>query len=74
MTLQAGGITWTWQSEKSKSTRSFHKEHLEQLREALTKNRTAGVTSQTNSANRQSLQITDVHKTKKKTFHQVSMI
>lgn len=68
MTLQAGGITWTWQSEKSKSTRSFHKEHLEQLREALTKNRTAGVTSQTNSANRQSLQITDVHKTKKKTF------
>lgn len=68
MTLQAGGITWTWQSEKSKSTRSFHKEHLEQLREALTKNRTAGVTSQTNSANRQSLQITDMHKTKKKTF------
>ena len=68
MTLQAGGITWTWQSEKSKSTRSFHKEHLEQLREALTKNRTTGVTSQTNSANRQSLQITDVHKTKKKTF------
>lgn len=68
MTLQAGGITWTWQSEKSKSTRSFHKEHLEQLREALTKNRTADVTSQTNSANRQSLQITDVHKTKKKTF------
>ena len=68
MTLQAGGITWTWQSEKSKSTRSFHKEHLEQLREALTKNRTAGVTSQNNSANRQSLQITDVHKTKKKTF------
>lgn len=68
MTLQAGGITWTWQSEKSKSTRSFHKEHLEQLREALTKNRTAGITSQTNSANRQSLQITDVHKTKKKTF------
>lgn len=68
MTLQAGGITWTWQSEKSKSTRSFHKEHLEQLREALTKNRAAGVTSQTNSANRQSLQITDVHKTKKKTF------
>lgn len=68
MTLQAGGITWTWQSEKSKSTRSFHKEHLEQLREALTKNRTAGVISQTNSANRQSLQITDVHKTKKKTF------
>lgn len=68
MTLQAGGITWTWQSEKSKSTRSFHKEHLEQLREALTKNHTTGVTSQTNSANRQSLQITDVHKTKKKTF------
>ena len=68
MTLQAGGITWTWQSEKSKSTRSFHKEHLEQLREALTKNRTAGATSQTNSANRQSLQITNVHKTKKKTF------
>lgn len=66
MTLQAGGITWTWQSEKSKSTRSFHKEHLEQLREALTKNRTAGVTSQTNSANRQSLQITDVHKNKEK--------
>lgn len=68
MTLQAGGITWTWQSEKSKSTRSFHKEHLEQLREALTKNRTSGVTSQISSANRQSLQITDVHKTKKKTF------
>ena len=68
MTLQAGGITWTWQSEKSKSTRSFHKEHLEHLRVALTKGGATGTVPHIHSANRQSLLITDVHKTKKKTF------
>ncbi len=31
MTLQAGEVTWTWQDKKTRSTRSFQRERMEQL-------------------------------------------
>lgn len=57
LTLQAGGVTWTWQSAKSKSTRSFHKEHLEQLKKKLE-----------STSGKDAFYIVEVQKAKKKTF------
>ncbi|MDY4516075.1 MAG: DNA topoisomerase III [Lachnospiraceae bacterium] len=52
MKLQAGGICWTWQDQKSKGMRTFQKERIEELEKKL---------------KGQKLKITAVEKTSKKT-------
>lgn len=53
VTVKAGGIEWTWQEEKSKSTRTFSKERAQEALEAV-----AG----------KSLKVVSVEKKGKKTF------
>ena len=53
MKLQAGGICWTWQDQKSKGMRTFQKERIEELEKKL---------------KGQKLKITAVEKTSKKSY------
>lgn len=53
MTVLAGGIRWSWQDKKSKSSRTFQKERMEELQKRL-----AGT----------KLNVVSVEKTSKKTF------
>ncbi len=51
--VQAGGITWTWQEEKSKSSRTFSREKAQEVQKAVTG---------------QSLKVSAVEKKAKKSF------
>lgn len=53
MTVLAGGIRWSWQDKKSKSSRTFQKERMEELQKRL-----AGT----------KLNVVSIEKTSKKTF------
>ncbi|MCI9075484.1 MAG: DNA topoisomerase III [Dorea sp.] len=53
LTCNAGGITWTWQQGKNGSMRTFQKETVNRIQEAL---------------KGQSLSVTDIKKSAKKTF------
>ncbi len=53
LTCSAGNVTWTWQHKKSKSLRSFEKDYIDGLKAALKD---------------QTLTVTEVAKTAKKTF------
>ena len=53
VTVQAGGISWTWQDEKSKGSRTFSKEKAEEIQKAVTG---------------QSLKVVSAEKKAKKTF------
>ena len=53
LTCQAGGITWTWQQKKNGSMRTFQKETVSRIQSNLAK---------------QSLTVTEVKKSAKKTF------
>jgi len=53
LTCSAGNVTWTWQHKKSKSLRSFEKDYIDGLKAALKD---------------QTLTVTEVTKTAKKTF------
>ena len=53
MTLMAGGVTWAWQDKKTKSSRTFQKERMQELYQAL---------------NGQKITVVSVEKTAKKTY------
>ncbi len=53
LTVKAGGIDWTWQDEKSKSSRTFSKEKAQEAQQAVTG---------------KSLKVVSVEKKAKKTF------
>lgn len=53
LTLNAGCVHWTWVNEKSGSSRSFKKEHMENMQNAM---------------QNEKLVVTKVHKTTKKTY------
>ncbi len=53
MTLMAGGVTWAWQDKKTKSSRTFQKEWMQELYQAL---------------NGQKITVVSVEKTAKKTY------
>lgn len=53
LTCTAGSVRWTWQHEKSKSTRSFQKSFITDLEARL---------------NGETLTVTDIHQSAKKTF------
>ncbi len=53
MTLMAGGVTWAWQEKKTKSSRTFQKERMQELYQAL---------------NGQKITVVSVEKTAKKTY------
>ena len=53
ITLNAGGVTWTWTDGKSGSSRSFNKERIEKIRSTV---------------QGEKLRIDQVHKTTKKTY------